>query len=194
MFFRDFFAAFEAMRPFDADAYERDVSRGRALAAELERRLQGELCGPVDDNLRRALVQAELAAAISEPLNALKHLAHYLALNGDYWAAGKLEATYTTERQRQERARQARRGAARRINTGRQVAKRQWLALASQAGRRIRKTRSGARLSNAALAQRIVTSQEFNVLGARRPSWKTVYAELARLKLNQEKMAGRADR
>jgi hypothetical protein len=193
MSFVPFFSLFESPKPFDVRDYKCNVESGRALAAGIERRIRRGSKEAIPDDVTRAIAQTELIAAIEHPLRVLEHFARYLAVNGEFYAAGKLHATYESEVARNETLRSGRRKAARLTNVRRRNERAQWIAVVARVGAAIRATRFGARLSDSALAKRIVTSPDFISLKVRRPSWNTVRAELRSLKLSRKRL-GRTGR
>lgn len=185
MSFGTFFTLFWASKPFDVKAYKRYVKAGQALALEIDRQIASQSSQPIPDDVRRSIMQAQLIAAIDDPVNVLRHLARYLAMNRDFWAAGKLHGTYTMEAQRRNRHRNDRRKGARTVNVERKSVKTAWVEAAIRAGRRLRAKPEHARKSDSELAKLIVKSHEFSSLKTRRPSWNTVRAELSILKLSR---------
>jgi len=180
-----FFALFESSKPFDVKAYKRHVKAGQALASKIDGQILKRSGEPISEDVEQAIMQARLVAAIDDPVDVLQHLARYLAMNGDFWAAGKLQATFRAEKQRKNRQRNDRRKGARSVNAKRKSGKKCWVEAAIRAGRRIRATQDGARFSDSRLAKRIVESREFSALKTRRPSWHTVRAELSALNLSR---------
>lgn len=183
MSFGIFFSLYEVSKPFDEEAYKRHVEAGKSLASAVEQEAQKYSTGPIPDRLGRAIVETGLVGAIDDPLGVLKYLAMYLAVKGDLWAAGRLHATHKAEMARRDAQRETRRSGARQTNAGKNIERTRWLALAGEVGRKIRATEPGARLSDTALAKKIVASREFGSLGVRRPSWNTVRGALAALRL-----------
>ena len=185
MSFGEFFLLFDASKPFDVRAYKRYVRKGQALSLVIDCQITKQMKSSIPRDVKMAIMQAQLIAAIDDPVNVLEHLARYLAMNGDWWAAGKLHATHVAEKQRMKRERTGRRKGARAVNAERVSAKRAWFEAAKRAGRRIRATQVGARYSDSKLAKHIVSSREFASLKTRRPSWHTVRGELRTLKLSR---------
>jgi hypothetical protein len=189
MSFGMFFSLFEASKPFDVKAYKRSVKAGQALASKIGWQIGNQVKEPIPDDVRQAIMQEQLIAAIDDPVGVLEHLARYLAMNGDFWAAGKLHATHVAEKKRKKRERSGRRKGARSANIKRKSDRAHWVEAMIRAGARILSTRDGARLSDSALAKRIVASREFSSLTTRRPAWNTVRAELGALKLSRSARA-----
>lgn len=185
MSFSMFFAVFESSKPFDAKAYKRYVKAGQALASSIGTQVAKRYGQEIPDDVRQAIVRAQLIAAIDDPVNVLQHLARYLAMQGDYWAAGRLGATSEAEHKRRSRQRNDRRKGANAVNMQRRSEKSEWVKQAMRAGRRIRESLGGARLSDSELAKLIVDSPEMRSLKTRRLSWQTVRAELRAMGLSR---------
>lgn len=181
MSFLTFFYLFESSSPFDAKAYQLTVDAGQALASNIEGQVVERSRTPIPDDVKEALVHEQLIAAIEDPVDVLRQLARYLAMKGEYWAAGKLQATYNAERRRKDRDQSDRRKGARSVNARRKIDKAAWVEATIRAAQRIIAAGRGMELSDSALAKRIVASKEFRSLRSRRPSWNTVRAELKAL-------------